>query len=182
MTDKIAARFDYQILRHILNSAGIVRFPDAQFEMARLGIGLYGIGSSENEQMQLQNVSTLKTIISQIKTVPANETIGYSRRGIAKTDIQIATVPIGYADGLNRKLSNGNGKMIVCGKQAPIIGNVCMDMCMLDITGIPANEGDEVTVFGENYPIIKVAEDMGTIPYEVFTNVSRRVKRVYYHE
>jgi alanine racemase len=182
MTEKIVLRFDYPVLRHILNSAGIVRFPDAQFEMARLGIGLYGIGSSENEQMQLQNVSTLKTIISQIKTVPANETIGYSRKGLAKTDIQIATVPIGYADGLNRKLSNGNGKMIVCGKQAPIIGNVCMDMCMLDITGIPANEGDEVIVFGENYPITKVAEDMGTIPYEVFTNVSRRVKRVYYHE
>jgi len=182
MTDKITSRFDYPVLKHILNSAGIVRFPDAQFTMARLGIGLYGIGSSENEQLQLQNVSTLKTIISQIKTVTANETIGYSRKGIAKTDIQIATVPIGYADGLNRKLSNGNGKMIVCGKQAPIIGNVCMDMCMLDITGIPANEGDEVTVFGENYPITKVAEDMGTIPYEVFTNVSRRVKRVYYHE
>lgn len=182
MTDRICSHFDYPILNHILNSAGIIRFPDAQFSMVRLGIGLYGIGTTENEQQQLQNVSTLKTIISQIKHIPANETIGYSRKGIAKTDMQIATVPIGYADGLSRKLSNGKGRMLVGGKFAPIVGNVCMDMCMIDITGIPASEGDEVIVFGENYPITKVAADMATIPYEVFTNVSRRVKRVYYHE
>ncbi|MEW6467448.1 MAG: bifunctional UDP-N-acetylmuramoyl-tripeptide:D-alanyl-D-alanine ligase/alanine racemase [Bacteroidota bacterium] len=182
MTERICSHFDYTILRHILNSAGIVRFPDAQFNMVRLGIGLYGIGVNESEQQHLQNVSTLKTIISQIKNIPANETIGYSRKGVAKTDMQIATVPIGYADGLSRKLSNGKGKMLVAGRFAPVVGNVCMDMCMIDITGIPANEGDEVIVFGENYPITRVAADMDTIPYEVFTNVSRRVKRVYYHE
>ena len=127
-------------------------------------------------------MSTLKTSISQIKNIPAKETIGYSRKGVANRDIQIATVPIGYADGLSRKLSNGAGKMIVKGKEAPIIGNVCMDMCMIDITNIQANENDEVIIFGDQNPIADVAKDIGTIPYEVLTNVSRRVKRVYYQE
>jgi alanine racemase len=143
---------------------------------------LYGIGANETEQAQLQNVSTLKTSISQIKNIPANETIGYSRKGVAFRDMQIATVPIGYADGLSRKLSNGKGKMIVNGKLAPIIGNVCMDMCMIDITDISANENDEVIVFGGENPITEIAKDVGTIPYEVLTNVSRRVKRVYFQE
>ncbi|MCE9537823.1 MAG: bifunctional UDP-N-acetylmuramoyl-tripeptide:D-alanyl-D-alanine ligase/alanine racemase, partial [Bacteroidetes bacterium] len=182
MSAKIKSHFTYPIMKHILNSAGITRFPDAQFNMVRLGIGLYGIGAGALEQAQLQNVSTLKTSISQIKNIPANETIGYSRRGIATRDIQIATVPIGYADGLSRKLSGGKGKMIVNGRYAPIIGNVCMDMCMIDITDINANENDEVIVFGEAYPITEVAKDVGTIPYEILTNVSRRVKRVYYQE
>lgn len=182
MSEKIKSHFTYPIMKHILNSAGITRFPDAQFDMVRLGIGLYGIGAGTSEQSQLQNVSTLKTSISQIKNIPANETIGYSRKGIATRDIQIATVPIGYADGLSRKLSGGKGKMIVNGKYAPIIGNVCMDMCMIDITDINASENDEVIVFGEAYPITEVAKDVGTIPYEILTNVSRRVKRVYYQE
>lgn len=182
MSAKIKSHFTYPIMKHILNSAGITRFPDAQFNMVRLGIGLYGIGAGTLEQAQLQNVSTLKTSISQIKNIPANETIGYSRKGIATRDIQIATVPIGYADGLSRKLSGGKGKMIVNGQYAPIIGNVCMDMCMIDITDINANENDEVIVFGEAYPITEVAKDVGTIPYEILTNVSRRVKRIYYQE
>jgi alanine racemase len=182
MSDAIKIHFAYPILKHILNSAGISRFPDAQFEMVRLGIGLYGIGANESEQAQLQNVSTLKTSISQIKNIPANETIGYSRKGVSKNDMQIATVPIGYADGLSRKLSNGKGKMMVKGKAAPIVGNVCMDMCMIDITDIKANENDEVIVFGDANPITNVANDIGTIAYEVLTNVSRRVKRVYYQE
>jgi alanine racemase len=182
MCGKIKPHFSYSIMKHILNSAGITRFPDAQFDMVRLGIGLYGIGASAAEQAQLQNVSTLKTSISQIKNIAARETIGYSRKGVATRDIQIATVPIGYADGLSRKLSNGKGKMMVKGKPAPIIGNVCMDMCMVDITDINANENDEVIVFGEAYPITEVAKDVGTIPYEILTNVSRRVKRVYYQE
>jgi Alr-MurF fusion protein len=182
MSDSIQSHLDYPALRHILNSAGISRFPDAQFNMVRLGIGLYGIGVNPSEQAQLQNVSTLKTSISQIKNIPANETIGYSRKGVAKRDMKIATVPIGYADGLSRKLSNGKGKMFIKGKAAPIVGNVCMDMCMIDITDINANENDEVIVFGEAYPITEVAKDIGTIPYEVLTNVSRRVKRVYYQE
>lgn len=182
MSKKLISHLDYPVLRHILNSAGIIRFPEAQFEMVRLGIGLYGIGSSDAEQIRLQNVSMLKTIISQIKNIPANETIGYSRKGVAKTNMTIATVPIGYADGLSRKLSNGRGGMLVNGSFAPIVGNVCMDMCMLDITGISASEGDEVFVFGDKNPIAKIAKDMGTIPYEVLTNVSRRVKRVYWQE
>jgi len=182
MSEQIKSHFTHPILKHILNSAGIARFPDAQFEMVRLGIGLYGIGANTTEQIQLQNVSTLKTSISQIKNIPANETIGYSRKGVATRDMQIATVPIGYADGLSRKLSNGKGKMIVKGQVAPIVGNVCMDMCMIDITDIKANENDEVIVFGDALPITKVANDVGTIPYEVLTNVSRRVKRVYYQE
>lgn len=182
MSEMIRSHFSYPIMKHILNSAGISRFPDAQFDMVRLGIGLYGIGANAIEQTQLQNVSTLKTSISQIKNIPANETIGYSRKGVATRDIQIATVPIGYADGLSRKLSNGKGKMMVKGKPAPIIGNVCMDMCMIDITDIHANEQDEVIVFGDAYPIAEIAKDVGTIPYEILTNVSRRVKRVYYQE
>lgn len=182
MSDQIAQHFPNPILKHILNSAGITRFPDAQFNMVRLGIGLYGIGANAAEQTQLQNVSTLKTSISQIKSIPLGETIGYSRKGVPTRDIQIATVPIGYADGLSRKLSNGKGKMIVKGKPAPIVGNVCMDMCMIDITDIKANENDEVIVFGESYPIVEVAKDVGTIPYEILTNVSRRVKRIYYQE
>lgn len=182
MSDRIQSHLDYPVIKHILNSAGISRFPDAQFDMVRLGIGLYGIGVNTGEQAQLQNVSTLKTSISQIKHIPENETIGYSRKGVAKRDTIIATVPIGYADGLSRKLSNGRGKMMIKGKPAPIIGNVCMDMCMIDITDIPVNENDEVIVFGEAYPITEVAKDIGTIPYEVLTNVSRRVKRIYYQE
>ena len=182
MSDEIQKHFDYPILKHILNSAGIVRFPEATFDMVRLGIGLYGVGANEYEQSHLQNVSTLKTIISQIKNIPARETVGYSRKGVAEKDLQIATIPIGYADGLSRNLSNGKGKFLVNGRPAPVIGNVCMDMCMLDITGIPAKEGDEVLVFGEENPISKIAADLKTIPYEVLTGVSRRVKRVYYQE
>jgi alanine racemase len=182
MSAAIIRHFDYPVLRHILNSAGISRFPSGAFEMVRLGIGLYGIGMDEEEQQHLKNVSTLKTTISQIRQVPAGDTIGYSRKGVAVANMQIATVPIGYADGLSRKLSNGKGRLWVNGKPAPVVGNVCMDMCMIDITDIKAEEGDEVIVFGGNYPITRLAKDLGTIPYEVLTNVSRRVKRVYFQE
>ena len=182
MSEVIRSRFDYPILRHILNSAGIARFPGAQFEMVRLGIGLYGIGANVDEQAQLKNVSTLKTTISQIKNIPAGESVGYSRKFVAKKEMRIATVPIGYADGLSRRLSNGKGKMIIKGQLAPIVGNVCMDMCMLDISAIQCAEGDEVIVFGEQRPISEIAKEMETIPYEVFTGISRRVKRVYFHE
>lgn len=182
MADEIAKHFPYQFLRHILNSAGIMRFPEWQFDMVRLGIGLHGIAATIHEQKQLQFVSTLKTTISQIKTVKAGETIGYSRRGKVTRDSLIATVAIGYADGLNRKLGNGTGKMIVNGKSCPIVGSVCMDMTMLDITDVEAREGDEVIVFGNDYTIIDMARDLGTIPYEVLTSVSQRVKRIYFHE
>ncbi|HEU4719522.1 MAG TPA: bifunctional UDP-N-acetylmuramoyl-tripeptide:D-alanyl-D-alanine ligase/alanine racemase [Bacteroidia bacterium] len=182
MSDELKKHFSYPILRHILNSAGITRFPDSQFEMVRLGIGLYGIGVNEAEQKNLLPVSTLRTTISQIKNISEGESIGYSRKWIAKSNMRIATVPIGYADGLSRRLSNGGGKMFVHGKACRVVGNVCMDMCMIDVTGISCSEGDEVTVFGKEHPITDIAKDMGTIPYEVLTNVSRRVKRVYYQE
>jgi alanine racemase len=182
MSDEIRKHISTPFDRHILNSSGILRFPDAQFEMVRLGIGLYGIANGAEEQKHLREVSVLKTKISQIKTVAEGETVGYSRKGVAKRNSRIATVPIGYADGLSRRLSNGAGKMIINGTSAPIIGNVCMDMCMLDVTDIICEEGDEVIVFGRDQPIEVIAKDMGTIPYEVLTNVSRRVKRVYFQE
>lgn len=172
----------YNILRHILNSAGILRFPDAQFDMVRLGIGLYGIASIGYEQKDLQNVGTLKTVISQIKNIPENETVGYGRKWIAKANSKIAIIPIGYADGLNRKLGNGKGKVLINNKFAPIIGNVCMDMCMIDITDIEAKENDEVIIFSEKYSVTEIAKDLDTIPYEILTSVSRRVKRVYFQE
>lgn len=182
MSDKIRSYFSYDIIRHILNSAGAARFPDAQFEMVRLGIGLYGIGANDTEQKKLQNVSTLRTSISQINSIPAGESVGYGRSEMTQRALQIATIPIGYADGLSRKHGNRRGKVLVNDKFAPIIGNVCMDMCMIDVTDIQAKEGDEVIVFGEKYSIADFAKIMETIPYEVLTNVSRRVKRVYFQE
>jgi alanine racemase len=182
MSDRILSHFNYPILRHILNSAGITRFPEAQFEMVRLGIGLYGVAPTEIEQKNLLTVGTLKSTISQIKSVSAKETVGYSRKGIARHNMLIATVAIGYADGFSRRLGNGAGKVLINGKLAPVVGNVCMDMCMIDITDIPAKEGDEVIIFGPDYPITNMAAALGTIPYEILTNISHRVKRVYYHE
>jgi alanine racemase len=174
--------FNTPFLSHIVNSAGIKRFPHAHFDMVRLGIGLYGIAPDVEEQKALQTIGTLKTTISQIKDIPAGETIGYSRKGKAHKPLRIATIAIGYADGLNRKLGNGNGMMYVNGKRVYTIGNICMDMCMLDITNIDANEGDEVVVFGSEYSITEMAQALGTIPYEVLTNISQRVKRIYYQE
>ncbi len=182
MSDEIISNLTYPVMRHILNSSGILRFNEAQFEMVRLGIGLYGFSSTAYEQNQLQQVATLKTTISQIRNVPAKETIGYNRKGKLKRDTVVATVAIGYADGISRRLGNGTGSMLVNGKLAPIIGNVCMDMCMLDITDVQAREGDEVIVFGSEYPVNIMAEAIGTIPYEVLVNVSQRVKRVYFQE
>lgn len=182
IADTLQSHFNYPILRHILNSSGILRFPEAQLDMVRLGIGLHGIASTAHEQRQLQMVASLKTTISQIKQVKAGETIGYSRKGVAQKDMTIGTVGIGYADGLNRKLSNGIGKMLVLGKEVPIVGSICMDMTMIDITGLQAKEGTEVIVFGQDYSIIDIAKALDTIPYEVLTGVSERVKRVYFHE
>lgn len=182
MSGAITDNLTYPIMRHILNSSGILRFNEAQFDMVRIGIGLYGFSSTAYEQHQLQQAATLKTTISQIKNVPANETIGYNRKGKLKRDSLIATVAIGYADGVSRRLGNGVGKMLINGKFVPIVGNVCMDMCMLDITDVPAREGDEVIVFGTEHPVTTMAEAIGTIPYEVLVNVSQRVKRVYFQE
>ena len=150
--------------------------------MVRLGIGLFGIAVEPDDQKHFKNVSTLRTTISQLRQVNKGETIGYSRKGVASENSIIATVPIGYADGLSRVLSNGKGKMWINGKAAPIIGNVCMDMCMLDVSGINCKEGDDVIVFDAEHSIEEIAKDMGTISYEVLTNVSPRVKRVYWQE
>ena len=179
---KIENALSYTTLKHALNSAGTTRFIDSQFDMVRLGIGLYGIDPTPDIQQQLEVVSSLKTHISQIKHIPSGESIGYSRKGIAHGDTVIATIEIGYADGFSRILGNGNGKVLVNGKEAPLIGNVCMDMCMIDITNIHAQEGDEVIIFNKDYPVELMSQRMGTIPYEVLTNISQRVKRVYYRE
>lgn len=182
MSDQLEIMLGYRFTRHILNSAGIRRFPDAQFGMVRLGISLYGISADGREQKMLETVTSLKTNISQIKEIEPGETVGYNRSWKATKNSTIATIPIGYADGLNRRLGNGKGKMLVNGHPAPVAGNICMDMTMLDITGINAKEGDEVIVFGEGLPISKLAIDMDTIPYEILTSISRRVKRVYFQE
>lgn len=188
MSDKISSKLGYMIMRHILNSAGITRFPDDQMEIVRLGIGLYGVGFDKEEQNRLRNVSTLKSTVSQVKFIKSNETVGYNRAGKLYRDTFIAIVPIGYADGLNRKLGNGAGRLYIHGKPAPIVGNICMDLCMVDITDIlekgviNVQEGDEVIVFGDEYPLTLLASDLGTIPYEILTSLSHRVKRVYFHE
>ena len=183
MSDKLIASLGYPVLRHIANSAGITRFGDAHFDMVRLGLGLYGIDYSGKLSSRLKNVSTLKTTISQLKTLKPNETIGYGRSDVAHAPMKIATVGIGYADGLHRTLSNGKGYMLVKEKPAPVVGKICMDMTMLDVTGIEnLEEGEEVIVFGESPTVSEVANWSGTIPYEVMTNISQRVKRIYIQE
>ncbi|MBL7927011.1 MAG: bifunctional UDP-N-acetylmuramoyl-tripeptide:D-alanyl-D-alanine ligase/alanine racemase [Bacteroidia bacterium] len=181
ISNKLITGLGYQPLLHILNSAGVVRWPQAQFNMVRLGIGLHGIGNTDAE-LALQPVASLHTTISQIKTIAAGETIGYNRSGIALNDMRIATVAIGYADGYLRKLGNGVGRMMIHGKLVPVVGNICMDMCMLDVTGIDCKEGDDVLVFGADYPIQQIAAQLQTIVYEVLCSISQRVKRVYYFE
>lgn len=182
LSDRIIQDMPHKPLRHLVNSPGIVRFPQLHFDMVRLGIGLYGLEANNQEQHRLKPISRLKTIISQIKQVKKGETVGYGRKGVAEDDMQIATIAIGYADGFSRAFSNGVGEVWLHGKRAPVIGNVCMDMTMIDITGIDAAEGDEVEVFGEHLTIMEAAERIKTIPYEILTNVSQRVKRVYYME
>ncbi len=178
----LADSLEIKPLRHILNSPGILRFPDFQMEMVRLGIGLYGVNPTEGKVDQLQPVATLKTIVSQIKKIGKGETIGYGRKGKAENDMSLATIAIGYADGFSRSFSKGKGFVSIKGKKAPVIGNVCMDMTMVDVTHIDVQEGDEVIVFGEENPIQEVAASINTIPYEILTNTSERVKRVFFAE
>lgn len=170
--------FSFKIIRHICNTAGIQRYPGAQFEMVRLGIGLYGVDPFTNEM--LHNISTLRSTILQIHDVPKEETVGYGRKGILERDSRIAAVPIGYADGLNRHLGNGRGYCLVNGKKAPYVGNICMDVCMIDVTDIDCREGDKVIIFGDDLPVTVLSDLLDTIPYEVLTSVSNRVKRVYF--
>ncbi len=181
-SDKLIASLPYPVTRHILNSAGIARYPEAQFDMVRLGIGLYGIGNDELENRKLENAATLKSVISQVMHLKKGETVGYNQRGVLEKDSTIATVAIGYADGISREFGNGKGKMKVHGKPAPVVGDVCMDMCMIDISGIEAKEGDEVLIFDDIASLLQTAKDMNTIPYETLTSLSGRVKRVYIHE
>ena len=172
--------FPHKILRHICNSAGIERFPGAQFDMVRLGIGLYGVSPIDNSI--LNNVSTLKTTILQIHDVPQEDTVGYSRKGHLERPSRIAALPIGYADGLNRRLGNGHAYCLVNGQRAPYVGNICMDVCMIDVTDIDCKEGDAVEIFGDHLPVTVLSDVLETIPYEVLTSVSTRVKRVYYQD
>lgn len=180
--DRLREAFPYTILRHICNSAGIEKYSQYQMEMCRLGIGLYGFEASE-VPMDLQPVASLKSTILQIKEIPATETVGYMRNGKLTRNSRIAMVPIGYADGYDRRLGNGHADMIVCGKRCPTLGNVCMDVTFLDVTDCPeAREGDDVEIFGKNLPLTELSQKLGTISYEVLSTVSTRVKRIYYKE
>jgi len=172
--------FQHRILRHICNSAGIEHFPERQLDMVRLGLGLYGINPRDNQP--IHNVSTLRTTILQIHDVPAGETVGYSRRGMMTRDSRVASLPIGYADGLDRHLGNGHAYCLINGKKAPYVGNICMDVCMVDVTDIDCQEGDMAIIFGNDLPVSILSDVVGTIPYEILTGISPRVKRVYYRE
>jgi alanine racemase len=172
---------DYKPLIHALNSAGIVRFPEYQMDMVRLGIGLYGVEVTGKFDASLKPVSTLKTTISQVKDLPAGATVGYSRKGVLPSGGKIATLAIGYADGYDRRFSQGKGYVLIEGKKAPVIGNVCMDMVMIDVSDFPeVKAGDEAIIYGEQISLKELADRIGTIPYELLTNISTRVKRVYY--
>ncbi|MFZ5941807.1 MAG: bifunctional UDP-N-acetylmuramoyl-tripeptide:D-alanyl-D-alanine ligase/alanine racemase [Bacteroidota bacterium] len=177
-SEQLRRKLGYSLKRHILNSAGIERFPEAQFELVRLGIGLHGISTVS----RLQPVSTYRTVVSQVHDLEAGETVGYSRAGVMKRKGTVAIIPVGYADGIDRRLGNGKGEMLVAGQRAKVIGNVCMDMTLLDVTGLTVREGDEVEIFGKSLPVTEVAEKLSTIPYEVLTSIPERVKRIYIQE
>jgi alanine racemase len=179
---RIMNELEIHPIRHILNTSGISNFPKAQYDMVRLGIGLYGISNSVVEQKHLENVGTLKSVISQIRTIVAGESVGYGRRFIAEKETNVATIPIGYADGIRRSWGNGVGYVVINNQKAPIIGSVCMDMLMVDVTNISCAEGNQVIVFGENPTVTLMSEKLGTIPYEILTGISQRVKRVFYRE
>ncbi|MCM1320230.1 MAG: bifunctional UDP-N-acetylmuramoyl-tripeptide:D-alanyl-D-alanine ligase/alanine racemase [Muribaculaceae bacterium] len=183
-TDSIMDAMDYPIKRHVLNSAGILRYGKTHhYDFARLGIGLYGVNTLPPEmEKPLSPVSSLRTVVIAVKERKAGETIGYARRGVLTRDSRIATIPIGYADGMNRKFGNGHIKVLINGHECPTIGNICMDACMIDVTDAPCSPGDSVEIFGDNMPVDRLAQVLDTIPYEVLTSVSPRVKRVYFRE
>ena len=176
---QLQSTLKYPIIKHICNTAGIERFPEYHFDMCRLGIGLYGLSFAH---ATLRNVCTLKTTILSIKTVPANATIGYGRHTTLSEPRQIAVIPIGYADGFDRRFSNYGGEVLVRGKRCPVVGNVCMDQAMIDVTGTDAQPGDYAIVFGDQLPLQELADKLHTIPYEVLTSISRRVQRLYFYE
>lgn len=182
LSTKLQTELNIKPIRHILNTSGITNYPEAQYDMVRLGIGLYGISNDEEEQKELENVGTLKSVISQIRTIDKGESVGYGRRFIADRSTKVATIPIGYADGIRRSWGNGIGYVTINGKQAKIIGSICMDMLMVDVTDIDCKEGNTVIVFGENPTIPFMAKELNTIPYEILTSISQRVKRVFFRE
>jgi alanine racemase len=184
MAAAIEAVLGRSVLKHALNSAGIRRFPEAQFDMVRLGVGLYGVEAGDEASHNLVPVSTLRTTVSQVKDLPANTTVGYGRRGAPTPHARrLATLAIGYADGYDRRFSNGGGVVLLHGQRAPVVGSVCMDMLMVDVTHIPETQpGDVAMLFGEGLTINELAGRIGTIPYELLTNVSERVKRVFVSE
>lgn len=182
ISKRLCDSFDYKILRHICNSAGTIRFPQAHFDMVRLGIGMYGIGCDENTQKHLRYVQSLETRLTEIRTIEIGESVSYMRNFTASTPTTIGVIPIGYADGLNRHLSERGFKVWINGKKAPIVGNICMDMCMVNLNGVKASVGDRVVIFGEENPVDNMAKALDTISYEVFTSISPRIKRIYYHE
>jgi alanine racemase len=184
--EKLSVRIQNELaitpIRHLLNTSGITNYPEAQYDMVRLGIGLYGISNDSEEQKELENVGTLKSIISQIRTIDAGESVGYGRRFIAAKTTKIATIPIGYADGIRRSWGNSLGYVVINGKEAKIVGSVCMDMLMVDVTDIDCKEGNTVIIFGENPTVNLMAKQLNTIPYEILTSISQRVKRVFFRE
>ena len=182
LSTQIQIELNIKPIRHILNTSGITNYPEAQYDMVRLGIGLYGISNDEEEQKELENVGTLKSVISQIRTIDKGESVGYGRRFIADRSTKVATIPIGYADGIRRSWGNGVGYVTINGKQAKIIGSICMDMLMVDVTDIDCKEGNTVIVFGENPTVPFMAKQLNTIPYEILTSISQRVKRVFFRE
>lgn len=182
LSNRLCSVFDYKILRHICNSAGTIRFPQAHFDMVRLGIGMYGIGCDENTQKHLRYVQSLETRLTEIRTIKIGESVSYMRNFTASTPTTIGVIPIGYADGLNRRLSERGFKVWINGKKVPIVGNICMDMCMVNLNGVKASVGDRVVIFGEENPVDNMAKALDTISYEVFTSISPRIKRIYYHE
>ena len=175
---QIYQHLDYEPMIHILNTSGVVNYPQAQFDMVRIGIGLYGFGNDQQETSQLKNTHVLKSIISQIHMIEPGETVGYNRAYVAKGFSKTATIPIGHADGISRRLGNEKGYVTIQGQKAPIIGNVCMDMIMVDITKIECKEGDEVFIFKNQEDILHIAHEAETISYEVLTAISQRIKRV----
>ena len=182
LSSRLMAELNIQPIRHILNTSGISNFAKAQYDMVRLGIGLYGVSNDAEEQKELENVSTLKSVISQIRTISAGDSVGYGRRFMAEKPTKVATIPIGYADGIARLWGNGVGYVSIHHQKATIIGSVCMDMLMVDVTAIDCQEGDAVIIFGESPTVIEMAEKLHTIPYEILTSISQRVKRVFYRE
>ncbi|WP_395047482.1 bifunctional UDP-N-acetylmuramoyl-tripeptide:D-alanyl-D-alanine ligase/alanine racemase [Flavobacterium sp.] len=182
ISNKVVTELKINPIRHISNTSAISNYPQAQFDMVRLGIGLYGVSNDINETKELENVGTLKSIISQIRTLDIGESVGYNRRFMAKKPTKIATIPIGYADGISRAWGNGVGYVIINEQKAPIIGSICMDMLMIDVTEINCFEGNEVIIFGKNPSVTTIAKAINTIPYEILTSISGRVKRVFYRE